>query len=320
MNSPGTRVVRAALTQTKNAFDQMPSEVDSLESRLARRLDELREANLVHHERLIRKAHARGARLIGLGELFTAPYFALESRLFWVGLAEDGLEGPTARRMRALSAELGSVIVAPIFELDPSGKRFNAAIVLDSGVHLGGYRKTHIPCGGNERGRFVETDYYGPGDGGLTARGGDHGGARIVGRNAFFPVFETSVGRVGVAICYDRHFEGVMKSLAAGGAEIVLSPAVTFGDKSRRMWDLEFPVDAARHNLFIGGSNRLGVEPPWTIEYFGSSYFAGPSGKCLEDLSDDPHLVISDLDLDQRKFDSSGWDLPRDTRPEIYSR
>lgn len=318
MNSP--RVVRAAMTQTKNAFGPMPGTVDALESQLASRLDDIREANLIHHEDLIRRAHARGARLIGLGELFTAPYFALESRLFWLGLAEDGRDGPTATRLRALSAELSAVIVAPIFELDPSGKRFNAALVFDCGEHLGGYRKSHIPCGGNERGRFVETDYYGPGDGGLTARGGDHAGARIVGKNSFFPVFETSVGRLGIAICYDRHFEGVMKSLAAGGAEIVLSPAVTFGEKSRRMWDLEFPVDAARHNLFIGGSNRLGVEPPWTIEYFGASFFVGPSGKRLENLSDDERIVISDLGLDQRRFDSSGWDLPRDTRPEIYSR
>ncbi|MBI2375553.1 MAG: acyltransferase [Deltaproteobacteria bacterium] len=298
----------------------MPPRVEDLERALSSRLSEIREANLDHHERLIHRAHAKGARLIGLGELFTAPYFALESRPFWAGLAEDGLEGPTATRLRALSKELSMVIVAPLYELDPTtSRRFNAAIVLDSGAHLGGYRKSHIPCGGNERASFVETDYYGPGDGGLTARGGDSAGKRILGSNSFFPVFETSVGNLGVAICYDRHFEGVMKSLAAGGAEIVMSPAVTFGVKSRRMWELEFPVDAARHNLFIGGSNRRGVEAPWTVEYFGASYFVGPSGAKLENLSSDPELVISDLDLEQRTSDSSGWNLPRDARPTIYS-
>ena len=78
------------------------------------------------------------------------------------------------------------------------------------------------------------------------------------GENPFFPVFETSVARIGIATCYDRHFEGVVRSLARAGAEIVFSPAVTFGTKSRRMWDLEFPVDAARHGVFIGGSNRAG--------------------------------------------------------------
>jgi N-carbamoylputrescine amidase len=125
--------------------------------------------------------------------------------------------------------------------------------------------------------------------------------------------------RLGVAICYDRHFEGVMSALAQNGAELVLSPAVTFGEKSRRMWDLEFPVDAARHNLYIGGSNRRGVEPPWTQDYFGASYFAGPKGVVPNVTSPTPELVIADLDLDLLGGpDSSGWNLARDLRPAIY--
>ncbi|HRB11906.1 MAG TPA: nitrilase-related carbon-nitrogen hydrolase, partial [Vicinamibacteria bacterium] len=142
---------------------------------------------------------------------------------------------------------------------------------------------------------------------------------RNLSRNRFFPVFETRLVRLGVAICYDRHFEGVMSALAGNGAELVLSPAVTFGEKSRRMWDLEFPVDAARHNLYIGGSNRRGVEPPWTQEYFGASYFAGPGGVLPRIPSPTDELVIADLDLDVlRGPDPSGWNLPRDRRPTIY--
>ena len=108
---------------------------------------------------------------------------------------------------------------------------------------------------------------------------------------AFFPVFETRLVRPGIAICYDRHFEGVMSALAENGAELVLSPAVTFGAKSRRMWDLEFEVDAARHNLYIGGSNRRGVEPPWTQEYSGASYFAGPDGVVANVPSPTPESI-----------------------------
>ena len=90
---------------------------------------------------------------------------------------------------------------------------------------------------------FTETFYYDASDGDLGAWPANRS------TNPYFPVFETPVARIGVAICYDRHFEGVIAALAANGAELVLSPAVTFGAKSRRMWDLEFPVDAARHRV-----------------------------------------------------------------------
>ncbi len=110
-----------------------------------------------------------------------------------------------------------------------------------------------------------------------------------------------------------------MWSLAHEGAELVFSPAVTFGEKSQRMWHLEFPVDAARHRLFIGGSNRRGVEPPWNQPYFGESYFVGPGG-VLPNLSTHPELIVSDVELAElSRPDPSGWNLPRDLRPDIYS-
>ncbi len=100
-------------------------------------------------------------------------------------------------------------------------------------------------CGANEQGRFAETFYYGRGE-----------------SRPLYPVFKTSVGVIGVDICYDRHFEGVVGALARAGARLIFSPAVTFGAKSRRLWELEFLVDAARHRVFIGGSNRRGSEKP----------------------------------------------------------
>jgi N-carbamoylputrescine amidase len=251
-----------------------------------------------------------------MGELCPAPYFALFRDPMWLALAEDALEGPTASAMRAAAREHRMVLVVPLYELDrASGRRFNTAIVIDeTGELLGRYRKTHIPEGTNERASFCETFYYERSDGELGAW------PRNVSGNRFFPVFETSLARIGVSICYDRHFQGVARTLAAEGAELVFSPAVTFGKKSRRMWELEFEVDAARHNLFFGGSNRLGAEPPFDVEYFGASHFCGPSGR-VAPIASPPELVVADLDLGVLAAgDPSGWNLPRDTRQDIYAR
>ncbi|MEO8501950.1 MAG: nitrilase-related carbon-nitrogen hydrolase [Vicinamibacteria bacterium] len=310
-----SRMIRVALSETCNAYPGMPK-TPALLPALADHLDDIRAANVAQHVGLARAASSAGAHILGMGELFTGPYFALDRDPMWLGLAEDALRGPTVSTLRQAARETGLILVAPIFELDStSGRRFNTAVVIDeTGEILGRYRKTHIPVGENEQAAFCETFYYDRSDGELgTWR-------RNISRNRFFPVFETRLVRLGVAICYDRHFEGAMSALAENGAELVMSPAVTFGEKSRRMWDLEFPVDAARHNLFIGGSNRRGVEPPWTQEYFGASYFAGPNGVIPNLASPTPELVIADLDLDVlRGPDPSGWNLARDRRPSIYT-
>jgi len=306
-----TRVVRAALTQTVNAYGGMPASVDQLAG-LGDRLDDIRKANVDHHLELMRLAAADKVQVICFGELFTAPYFALGREPVWLGLAEDAGHGPTVTALRAAARDLGMIVVAPIYEL-AGEQRFNTAVVIDEhGAVLGCYRKTHIPHGHNEQGEFAEDFYYQRSDGDMAC-----GPANVAG-NRFFPVFTTSVGRIGVAICYDRHFEGVMSTLAAGGAELVFSPAVTFGAKSQRMWPLEFAVDAERHHLFIGGSNRKGSEPPWGQAYFGDSHFVGPGGR-LDDRSEHPELIIADCDLDElRAADPAGWDLGRDARPDIY--
>ena len=313
LSSTGPRVIRVAMTETCNAYPHMPATVEALPE-LAGRLDALRAANVDHHIALVREAARQGVQVLGMGELCTGPYFALGKDPMWLGLAEDAQDGPSVSAFRQVARETQMVLVAPIFEHDArSGRRFNTAVVIDdTGEVLGKYRKTHIPAGSNEQGTFAETFYYQASDGELGSW------PRNRSTNPFFPVFETRFVRLGVAICYDRHFEGVMAALAANGAELVLSPAVTFGAKSRRMWELEFPVDAARHNLYIGGSNRKGTEPPWTQPYFGASYFTGPNGN-LPPLPSVPELIIADLDLDVlRKPDPSGWNLPRDTRPQIY--
>jgi N-carbamoylputrescine amidase len=305
-------MVRVALTQTVNAYRGMPTtraELPSLKGKLA----EIARANVAHHLELLRAAAAQGVQAICFGELFPAPYFALEADPMWEGLAEDAEQGETIGRIREAAAATGLVIVAPLYEVTSSGERFNTAVIVsEQGEILGKYRKNHIPQGANEKGGFYEKRYYGPGD------GKQGRGPADISSNRHFPAFQTSVGRMGVAICYDRHFEGVVRSLKQGGAEIVFSPAVTFGEKSERLWRLEFQVDAARHRVFIGGSNRKGMEPPWTQPYFGDSHFVGPDGP-VANRSDHPNLIIADLDLATLQgTDPSGWDLARDARPKIY--
>lgn len=292
-------VVRAAMTETRNVYADMPGSVDDLAT-LADKLEDIRMANVSHHVELIAAAAAEGVRIVGLGELFPAPYFALRRDEFFKGMAESALYGPTITTMREVARARQMVIVAPIYEL-AGEERFNTAVVIDAdGELIGRYRKSHIPRGRNEQAEFDEMFYYGPSR-----------------DQPPLPVFTTAVGRVGVSICYDRHFTGMVAGLAANGAEIIFSPAVTFGRKSRRLWDLEFEVDAARHRVFIGGSNRRGSEPPFDQEYFGASYFVGPGGR-LENRSQHAQLIVSDLDLGGLgEPDESGWDLRRDARADI---
>lgn len=308
------RIVRAALTETVNAYRDMPARVEDL-AQLESKFPAIRRANVEHHIGLMKAAKAQGARVICFGELFPAPYFALTHAPMWTALAEDWREGMTVTELRAAARAHAMIVIAPIYELDRGGKRFNTAVVIDeTGAVLGKFRKAHIPHGANEQGQFLEGFYYDRSNG----ENGPH--VRNVSKNPFFPVWETSVGRIGVAICYDRHFEGVMSTLAKEGAELVFSPAVTFGAKSERMWELEFEVDAARHNLVIGGSNRKGSEPPWNQPYFGKSYFVGPNGR-FTNVSTHAELVIADVDLGQlSRPDPSGWNLKRDLRPDAYTR
>jgi N-carbamoylputrescine amidase len=297
------RALTVAVTETINVYPGMPERVEELH-RLEGKLEDVRRANVEHHLQLIERASARGVSIIGLGELFPAPYFAINKNAMWHVLAESAEDGPTIRALCAAAAKRSIAIVAPIYERDEKlNARFNTAVVIGPGGRvLGKYRKTHIPQGKNEQGEFNEPFYFGP----------------AAGMSDYFPVFELPGARVGVTICYDRHFEGVVRSLAAKGAELIFSPAVTFGAKSERMWEMEFEVDAARHNVFIAGSNRKGSERPWNQPFFGKSYVVGPNGRAEPDRSE-PGLVIATIDLEHLAGrDPSGWNLVRDRRPEIY--
>ena len=306
INFAMSRIVRAAMTETKNVAE-IPEEID------AQAIESIRQANVQHNISLIRKAAEQGAQIVCLGELFAMPYFAYKSEYDerWREAAESVETGKTVQELCAVARELSLVVIAPIYEVAEDG-HYNTAVVIDQGEVLGKYRKNHIPHGGNEKGPFTEGFYYGRSDNGEMNAGRE----KVVG-DAMFPVFITSVGKVGVSICNDRHFEYECRMLANGGAEIVVSPAITFGEVSERAWEVEFPADALRNDIFVGGSNRKGREFADGPEFFGRSYFVGPDCKRLESVSESGELVIADVDLELIGQDLAGWRL-KEQRMEGY--
>lgn len=308
------RVVRAALTQTVNAYRDMPARLEDL-PRLAERLDDVRRANVDHHVALLNEASRQGVQAVCFGELFPAPYFALTHEPLWLALAEDAETGETVTRLRAEARRLGLLIVAPIYELDPSGVRFNTAVVIDErGQLLGKYRKAHIPHGRNEQGAFLEGFYYERSD-------GKNGvGLDNVSRNPSFPVWQTSFGRLGVAICYDRHFEGVVWSLAHEGAELLFPPRGHLRSKEPTAVAARVPgrcgAPPSLHRRLQSPRHRAPVEPA----LFRRQPLRGSRGPAAkpEHASRAGHRGRGPSELG--RADPSGWDLARDLRHELYSR
>lgn len=281
----------------------MPSDRKD-QSDLERSMDRIREENLRFQIALIEQAAAEGARVVCLNELCIAPYFCFDEEPLWRRLAENAEAGPTARALTRAAAAHGVVLIAPIYELDRKlDQRFNTALVINEhGLLLGKYRKAHIPKGETESDGVNETFYFHPSC-----------------AEPYFPVFSTTAGKLGVCLGYDRHFDGVFAALAREGAQIVFAPGTEFGAKAKTLWESEARTNAARHRLFIGQSNRMGAERPWNRVFFGDSFFTGPDGGRLENLSRHPSLVISSLELAAQSYpDPVGWDLPRDVRPDIY--
>jgi N-carbamoylputrescine amidase len=297
---------KAAVTQTINQYKSLPTNGEEI---LACR-DAIWQKNLEHNISLIQDAHSQGVRVVCLGEFFTTPYFPLEKASHWLGFSESVEGGPTVQCLRAVSADLEMVIVAPIFEHDPfSGKRYSTAVILQDGKVLGRYRKRHIPNGLNEQGGFFEAYYI------ESSHKNPHPDCSPNGYKPVHPVYQTRYGRIGVLICYDRHFPREVMQMAEQEVDLVFCPSVTFGKDSERLWEKEFEVDAARFCHFIGASNRSGREAPWNIDFFGNSLFMGPNGR-LNNLSQHPNLVVAEIDLASlRSMRPGGWDMSANWEP-----
>jgi len=256
------------------------------------------ESMIAAHEKAARDAAAQGAQIIGFQEVFNAPYFCQVQEPEHYRWAEPVPDGPTVVRMQALARELGLVIVVPVYEVEQSGFYYNTAAVIDAdGSYLGKYRKHHIP---QVKG-FWEKYYFKPG-------------------NLGWPVFDTAVGKVGVYICYDRHFPEGWRALGLGGAEIVYNPSATSRGLSAYLWQLEQPAAAVANEYYIAAINRVGTEEYGDNDFYGTSYFVDPRGQFVGDVASDKdeELVVRDLDLDVIETVRQQWAFYRDRRPDAY--
>ncbi|HEY2690704.1 MAG TPA: nitrilase-related carbon-nitrogen hydrolase [Streptosporangiaceae bacterium] len=250
------------------------------------------------HIKMIADAAGQGAQVVGLQEIFHGPYFCAEQDAKWYDTAEPE-DGPTVSRMREVAREHGIVLIVPWYEEEQPGVYYNTACVIEKdGTILGKYRKTHIPHVGP---CFWEKFYFKPG-------------------NLGYPVWDTSVGRIGLIICYDRHFPEVARELGLKGAELVFNPSATVESLSKYLWELEQPAHAVANGFWIAASNRVGVEAPLNnSKFYGSSYFCSPRGKIIAQASDsEDEVLVADLDLDEIREVRNTWQFFRDRRPETY--
>ncbi|HEV7902530.1 MAG TPA: nitrilase-related carbon-nitrogen hydrolase [Pyrinomonadaceae bacterium] len=283
------RTVKCGLIQATNAA---PTDAP---------IEEIKRANIEKHVRLIEDAARQGVQILCMQEVFTTPYFCAEQQTRWYEAVEKIPDGPTVKLMQEVAKQHGMVIVVPIYEEEIAGIYYNTAAVIDAdGKYLGKYRKNHIP---HVNPGFWEKFYFKPG-------------------NLGYPAFDTAYARIGVYICYDRHFPEGARILGLNGAEIVFNPSATVAGLSEYLWRLEQPAHAVANGYFIGAINRVGHEQPWDIgEFYGQSYFCDPRGKFLAEAPrDEDALVVAELDLDVIREVRNTWQFFRDRRPDTYDQ
>jgi beta-ureidopropionase len=281
------RTVRCSLIQASNAAaPDLP-------------LDQVKQAMIDKHLTLIRQAAEAGAQLCCLQEIFYGPYFCAEQETRWYDFTEPVPDGPTIRLMQGVARSHKLALIVPIYEREQEGVYYNtAAVIAPDGTYLGKYRKTHIP---HVAPGFWEKFYFRPG-------------------NLGYPVFDLGFARIGVYICYDRHFPEGARALGLNGAEIVFNPSATVAGLSEYLWKLEQPAHAVANGYFVGAINRVGYEAPWNIgEFYGSSYFCNPRGQIIAQAARDKDEVLTaDLDLDLIGEVRKVWQFFRDRRPDMY--
>jgi len=280
-------IVKCGLIQASNAIDTNEP------------IERIRQANVDKHMTLIDRAGAQGVQILCMQEIFTGPYFCAEQTPRWYEATEQIPDGPTTKLMQETAKKYNMVIIVPLYEVESTGVYYNTAAVIDAdGTYLGKYRKNHIP---QVAPGFWEKYYFKPG-------------------NLGYPVFQTRYAKVGVYICYDRHFPEGARELGLNGAEIVFNPSATVAGLSEYLWKLEQPAHAVANGYFVGAINRVGTEAPWNIgEFYGQSYFCDPRGQMLAVASrDKDELIVADLDLDVIRQVRNTWQFFRDRRPETY--
>jgi N-carbamoylputrescine amidase len=252
------------------------------------------EDNLERAVQAVRRAAEEGADLIAFAELGLTPFYpqrpAEEPPL---ELAET-VPGPTTHHFSALARELGVVIVLNLYERE-GDRAFDSSPVIDGdGTLLGSTRMLHIA----EMPGFHEQGYYAPGDHGM-------------------PVYETRAGRIGVSICYDRHYPEVMRALGAKGAELVVIPqAGAVGEWPEGLFEAEVRTAAFQNGYFAALANRVGAED--VLEFAGGSFVVDPKGQVVARAPEgEEHLLLADLDLAAVKESPARRLFWRDRRPDL---
>ena len=283
------RTVKCGLIQARNAA---PTDAS---------IEEIKQKNIEKHLAMIADAGRQGVQILCMQEVFTTPYFCAEQQVRWYDAVEKIPEGPTTQLMQETAKKHNMVIIVPIYEEEITGIYYNTAAVIDAdGTYLGKYRKNHIP---HVNPGFWEKFYFRPG-------------------NLGYPAFDTAFARIGVYICYDRHFPEGARALGLNGAEIVFNPSATVAGLSEYLWKLEQPAHAVANGYFVGAINRVGHEQPWDIgEFYGQSYFCDPRGQIIAQAPrDQDALVVADLDLDMIREVRNTWQFFRDRRPDSYDQ
>ena len=262
------------------------------------------QSNMKRAEQAVREAAQAGADLVCLQELYRSPYFPQleDASLFdWA----ETIPGPSSELFSGLARELGIVIVVPVFEKRAAGLYHNSALVIDSDGHLADvYRKMHIP----DDPLFYEKFYFAPGDTGFRA-------------------MDTSLGRIGVLICWDQWFPEAARLLALDGAEIILYPTAIGwldgeedgeNEAQRESWRVVQRGHAIANGVFVATVNRVGQED--AVEFFGSSFVCDPQGQVLESASEDrEEILFADCDLARVEEQRRGWPFLRDRRIDAYA-
>ena len=244
----------------------------------------------------VREAAENGADVVCFAELAFEPFYPQRHATPEALAKAEPIPGPTTGALSALAKEFGVVIVLNLFER--AGKKtFDTSPVIDAdGTLLGVTRMVHI----TDYEGFHEAGYYAPGDKGA-------------------PVYETSAGKIGVAICYDRHFPEYMRALTLAGAEVIVVPqAGTIGEWPDGLYEAEMRVTAFQHGVFTALCNRVGTEERLT--FAGESFVCNPSGEVIARAgTGTEEILYADLDLSEVERSHAQRLFLRDRRPELYA-
>ena len=260
--------------------------------------------NVATAARLVREAAKRGARLILVPELFEDRYFCEDQRAEHLSKARPLAGHPTVEHFAALARELN--VVLPVSFYERSGnEQFNSCAIVDAdGSILGVYRKSHIPDGPG----YSEKYYFRPGDTG-------------------FRVWDTAVGRIGVGICWDQWFPEVARAFTLAGAEVILYPTAIGSEPTEPHWDSAphwqrvMQGHAGANLVPVVAANRVGVEvgSRFTLEFYGSSFIAGPTGDKIAEADRTSETVLTaTFDLDEVASLRRSWGVFRDRRTDLY--